>query len=89
MAVLGELQAQKGSVNVKGKIAYSSQEAWIFNGSLKQNITFGQELNEEKYQKVIKVCALERVSRALCFVLDLQHEISGRKGSCVIFEGQS
>eukprot|EP00795_Rhopilema_esculentum_P002810 gene2810-1037_t len=60
MAVLGELQAKNGTVDVKGKVSYASQEPWVFNGSLKYNITFGQEFNEEKYQEVLRVCALER-----------------------------
>ena len=66
MAVLGELKAEKGTVDVTGRIAYVSQEAWIFNGSLKNNITFGQEYNEKKYQRVIEICALQRVSLRRC-----------------------
>ena len=64
MATLGELPSKKGNVQVKGRISYASQEAWVFNGSLKYNITFGQEFDEAKYRKVIRVCALERVSAA-------------------------
>lgn len=61
MAILGELPAEEGSVNTVGRIAFVSQEAWIFNGSLKNNITFGQELDERKYKHVIDVCALQKV----------------------------
>eukprot|EP00795_Rhopilema_esculentum_P002545 gene2545-740_t len=60
MAMLGELAATSGTVNTSGKIAFVSQEAWIFNGTLKNNITFGQELNEKKYRRVIEICALEK-----------------------------
>eukprot|EP00794_Sanderia_malayensis_P020176 gene20176-22151_t len=60
MAALSELPAQEGSVRVKGKISYAPQQPWVFNGSLKYNITFGQEYDEEKYKEVLKVCALER-----------------------------
>lgn len=62
MAALGELPSKKGSVSVKGRVSYASQEPWVFNGSLKYNITFGQEFDEAKYWKVIHVCALQRVS---------------------------
>ena len=62
MALLGELYAESGTVSTVGKVAYVSQEAWIFNGSLKNNITFGQELDEAKYKRVIEICALQRVS---------------------------
>lgn len=50
-----------GTINVKGKIAYASQQAWIYNSSLRHNIIFGKEYEEERYNQVIKVCALERV----------------------------
>ena len=63
MAVLGELPAEKGKVNVKGRFSYASQQPFVFNGSLKYNITFGQTFDEEKYREVIRVCALERVSQ--------------------------
>ena len=62
MALLGELHAESGTVNTMGRIAYVSQEAWIFNGTLKNNITFGQELDEKKYKRVIEICALQKVS---------------------------
>ena len=61
MAVLGELPAKEGKVDVKGKIAYASQQAWVFNGTLRYNVTFGQEFDEDRYREVLKVCALERV----------------------------
>lgn len=62
MAILGELPLTEGTINVKGKIAYSSQQPWIYNGSLRNNIIFGNDFDESRYDEVIKVCALERVS---------------------------
>ena len=38
---------------------YASQEAWIFAGSLRQNVLFGQPYEAERYSKVIKACALD------------------------------
>lgn len=58
--ILKELPPTTGSLKVNGKISYASQEPWLFVGSVKQNILFGQEYNIIKYQEVIKVCALER-----------------------------
>jgi ATP-binding cassette subfamily C (CFTR/MRP) protein 4 len=57
--ILDEIALVEGNVEVCGTIAYAAQEPWIFTGSVKQNILFGKELNEEKYSRVIKVCALE------------------------------
>ncbi|GFS16349.1 multidrug resistance-associated protein 4-like [Elysia marginata] len=60
MSILGELPAQAGTVRVKGKIAYVSQHPWIFSGSLRQNILFGQAFNKTRYDKIIRISALSR-----------------------------
>ena len=65
MSVLGELPALRGSVAVSGKVAYVSQQPWIFSGSVRQNIVFGGTFDKVKYDKVVKVSALKRVSRWL------------------------
>ncbi|KAK7083945.1 Multidrug resistance-associated protein 4, partial [Halocaridina rubra] len=59
-AILGELPAKMGSISVKGKVAYASQEPWVFSGSVKQNILFGQAFDEKRYSEVLRVCALEQ-----------------------------
>ena len=68
MAILGELPLSEGTITVRGKVGYASQQAWIYNGSLQQNIIFGSEYNESKYQEVIKACALERVRTGIFFI---------------------
>jgi len=62
MAILGELPLCEGTITVKGKIAYASQQAWIYNGTLRQNILFGQDDEEDKFTEVIKACALDKVT---------------------------
>ena len=69
MAILGELSLTDGSITKKGRVAYASQEPWIFNGTIKYNITFGHEFNEQRYNEVIKACALERVSYRFDLIL--------------------
>ncbi|XP_071552963.1 ATP-binding cassette sub-family C member 4-like isoform X4 [Panulirus ornatus] len=59
-AILGELPAKRGSISVRGKLAYASQEPWVFSGTVRQNILFGQPYDEKRYNEVIKVCALEQ-----------------------------
>ncbi|KAF4797403.1 Canalicular multispecific organic anion transporter 2 [Turdus rufiventris] len=58
-ALLGEMEKLEGEVAVKGSVAYVPQQAWIQNATLKDNILFGQALNEEKYQNALEVCALK------------------------------
>ncbi|XP_023212557.1 multidrug resistance-associated protein 4-like [Centruroides sculpturatus] len=60
LSILGEIPVTSGKVIVRGKIAYASQEAWVFNGSIRENILFGEEYEEEKYKKVLYITALEK-----------------------------
>ncbi|KAJ8311648.1 hypothetical protein KUTeg_011003 [Tegillarca granosa] len=57
-AILGEMEKIHGNVKVKGSIAYVSQEAWIQNLTLRDNILFGNRYVEHKYNKILKSCAL-------------------------------
>jgi ABC-type multidrug transport system fused ATPase/permease subunit len=39
---------REGSVSVQGPVAVVPQQAWIFNGTVKSNIIFGLEFDQEK-----------------------------------------
>ncbi|XP_067133640.1 multidrug resistance-associated protein 1-like [Centruroides vittatus] len=58
-AMLGDMDKLEGRVNIKGNIAYVAQQAWIQNATLRDNILFHHAMNHEKYNQVIKACALE------------------------------
>ncbi|KAA6383301.1 MAG: ABC transporter: Multidrug resistance-associated protein, ATP binding protein [Streblomastix strix] len=58
-ALIGDIEKQNGTIRVNGSIAYCPQAAWINNNTVRGNITFGNEYNEDKYNKVVHVCALE------------------------------
>ncbi len=45
-------------VNTKGSISYVPQQAWIQNGTLQYNVTFGKSFNETRYNRVVSSCAL-------------------------------
>ncbi|KAL0104456.1 hypothetical protein PUN28_017289 [Cardiocondyla obscurior] len=57
-ALLGEMDKLSGKVNTKGSIAYVSQQAWIQNATLQDNVLFGKALNKSVYNRVIEACAL-------------------------------
>ena len=58
-ALLGEMQRTNGFVNISKSLAYVSQEAWIRNMTLKDNILFQKRYNSSFYNKVLSCCALE------------------------------
>ncbi len=49
-----------GYLGVNGRAYYISQQPWIFPSTLKQNITFGNEYNKEKFEHVVQVCCLAK-----------------------------
>lgn len=58
--VLKELPLSSGTISVGGSVSYACQEPWIFVGSVRQNILFGQPYHPDKYREVVRVCALKR-----------------------------
>lgn len=61
-AILGELPRDSGTLNVRGQLTYAAQQPWVFPGTIRSNILFGKEMNIQKYDRVIRACALKRVS---------------------------
>lgn len=57
--ILKELPVCKGFLNVDGRISYACQETWLFSASIRQNILFGEPYQEDRYQTILKICALE------------------------------
>ena len=51
-ALLGDMIRVHGEANIKGKIAYVPQQAWMQNATLKNNILFGRNYQRELYEKV-------------------------------------
>ncbi|OWF39710.1 multidrug resistance-associated protein 5-like [Mizuhopecten yessoensis] len=58
-AILGRMPQSIGHLAVHGSVAYAAQQAWIFNGTLKDNIVFGQPYDADWYKQVIYACGLE------------------------------
>ncbi|XP_048548789.1 ABC transporter C family member 10-like [Triticum urartu] len=57
-AVLGEVPKTEGMIQVYGKIAYVSQNAWIQSGTVQDNILFGSSMDGERYHNTLVRCSL-------------------------------
>lgn len=81
-ALLGEMELLEGKghlpkfpaevdskTGLKNSVAYCSQTAWLQQMSIKDNILFGEEYNEKRYNDTIEACALYVTSVRLRFVL--------------------
>jgi ATP-binding cassette subfamily C (CFTR/MRP) protein 4 len=54
--MLKEIPISSGNLSVTGSLSYAPQE---FPGTLRENIVFGEKMDNRKFQEVIKVCCLE------------------------------
>jgi ATP-binding cassette subfamily C (CFTR/MRP) protein 4 len=56
--IMQEYQPVAGNLNVNGRISFASQQPWLSPSTIKQNIMFGANYDEERYRSVLQVCAL-------------------------------
>lgn len=56
--LLGELHLLSGSASIKGSIAYVSQDMWLTNATLRDNILFGHKFDPNFYELTLDACAL-------------------------------
>ncbi|KAF2405484.1 ABC multidrug transporter-like protein [Trichodelitschia bisporula] len=57
-ALAGDMRRTGGTVMLGATRAFCPQYAWIQNSTVKENIVFGKEFNQEWYDKVVDACAL-------------------------------
>ncbi|XP_044964033.1 ABC transporter C family member 14-like [Hordeum vulgare subsp. vulgare] len=58
--IMGEMDKVSGKVRVCGSTAYVAQTAWIQNGTIQENILFGQPMDAERYKEVTRSCCLQK-----------------------------
>ena len=58
-AIAGEVSDTNGTIDRQGSIAYVPQVAWVFSGTIRENILFGKPYGEHKYARTIEACALD------------------------------
>ena len=57
LAVLNK-KGTEGNIQLSGKVSFVSQNSWILNDTIEQNILFFKPMDREKYNKIISICQL-------------------------------
>uniref|UniRef100_A0A7N8X0A1 ATP-binding cassette, sub-family C (CFTR/MRP), member 12 n=1 Tax=Mastacembelus armatus TaxID=205130 RepID=A0A7N8X0A1_9TELE len=57
-SILEQMHLLQGSITADGTFAYVSQQAWIFHGTVQENILMGEPLDQAKFDRVVDVCSL-------------------------------
>ncbi|ONH89522.1 hypothetical protein PRUPE_I000500 [Prunus persica] len=65
--ILGEVPKISGTLKMCGTKAYVSQSPWIQSGKIEENILFGQEMDRERYERVLEACSLKKDLEILSF----------------------
>ncbi|KAK9367367.1 hypothetical protein V1509DRAFT_627120 [Lipomyces kononenkoae] len=55
-----EPPAQSRTLGLVESVAYCAQQPWLLNGTIRENILFGNKYNEARYKQVVQLCALLR-----------------------------
>uniref|UniRef100_A0A673KW28 ATP-binding cassette sub-family C member 5 n=1 Tax=Sinocyclocheilus rhinocerous TaxID=307959 RepID=A0A673KW28_9TELE len=58
-SILEQMHLLSGSVSANGTLAYVSQQAWIFHGTVRDNILMGEPFDQTRYARVIHACSLK------------------------------
>lgn len=53
------MERSEGNVEINGSLGYCSQQAWIQNATLKDNILFHKKFDKDQYNQVLEACALK------------------------------
>ena len=57
-AILREIPLITGITSYQGKIAWVGQQPWIFSGTVRDNVLFGEPFDPNRYQKALEACGL-------------------------------
>jgi len=49
---------KSGDLSVSGRVSFCAQQAWILNATVKENILFGQDYDQSKYEKAVRLAQL-------------------------------
>ncbi|CAH0480039.1 unnamed protein product [Peronospora belbahrii] len=58
--ILGDARCSRGKVNLLGSVAYVSQQPFIQNATVRENICFGLPFDEGKYANALRVSSMQK-----------------------------
>lgn len=58
LALMDEMVRHQGSVKKHGDIAYISQEAFLQNQTIRENIVFGKPFEKSKFDRTLRICEM-------------------------------
>ncbi|KAK1939976.1 Multidrug resistance-associated protein 1 [Phytophthora citrophthora] len=58
--ILGDARCSRGEVSLRGSVAYVSQQPFIQNATVRENICFGLPFNEAKYAEALRVSSMQK-----------------------------
>ena len=56
---MGEIPLNCGQIYVSGKLSFACQDPWVFAGTIRDNILFGNLYDEDRYRRTLDACALD------------------------------
>ena len=59
LSIINELPGLSGRLCISGILSYAAQVPWIFSGTIRDNIIFGNTLAPPRYQEVVLACSLK------------------------------
>ncbi|XXG47790.1 hypothetical protein AAC387_Pa02g2370 [Persea americana] len=65
--ILGEVPKIFGTIKLCRTKAYVAQSPWIQSGKIEENIHFGKEMDQERYESVLEACSLKKDLEVLSF----------------------
>ena len=58
-SIISDLGIDQGTIETEGKLVIVPQVPWVFSGTIRDNILFGQPLETKKYECILDACALK------------------------------
>ncbi|XP_042475794.1 ABC transporter C family member 3-like isoform X2 [Macadamia integrifolia] len=75
--MLGEVPKVSGAIKLNGTMAYVAQSPWIQSGKIIDNILFGKEMDNKRYEMILEACSLKKDLELFAFG---DHTIIGERG---------